>query len=323
MTNDTETAKPNGQGQRILGLDFFRTLAIVEVTLFHMFSDKLPGTFFGVPLFFVLSGYLLAYTSERARIESRFNLINYYWKRFKRIYPSLIIVILTTIGAYHFLAPKVMEAVRPEIISVVLGYNNWWQIEQNADYFARLNNNTPFTHLWFLGVELQYYLIWPVLFLIYAILTNVGGKKFGLAFMTILALAAAVEMPVMQQYFNADISRLYYGTDTRSHALLFGAVLGLAHAGRESNIKSSSIANIFKYLVFFVGLVVTLASIKLVNGQSFTVYQGGMAAMTLLLAARATKSIWATDSTKSTLTTTPNAAARRLTSTKVAQIFTA
>ena len=142
--------------RHIDGLDVLRTLTIVGVTLFHMFPERLPGGYLGVSLFFVLTGFLLAYTSKRSWLEHRFCVKAYYWKRIKRIYPSLFIVLLTTIGIYQFVLPKAVAAIRPEFLSVVLGYNNWWQIAQNADYFTRLTNASPFTHLWFMGIEMQY-----------------------------------------------------------------------------------------------------------------------------------------------------------------------
>lgn len=76
-------------------------------------------------------------------------------------------MILLTVGIYSILAPDVIKAIRMEVVSVVLGYNNWWQISENADYFTRMANQSPFTHLWFLGIELQYYLLWPLLFGLY------------------------------------------------------------------------------------------------------------------------------------------------------------
>lgn len=134
--------------EKVFGLDFLKTLAIIAVTLFHISAKKFSGAFFGVTIFFVVSGFLIAYTCEKVRLENKFDLINYFLKRIKRLYPSLLIVIFSTVGIYYFLAPKVIESIRPEIISVLLGYNNWWQIAQNADYFAILNNLTPFTHLY-------------------------------------------------------------------------------------------------------------------------------------------------------------------------------
>ena len=174
--------------RHIDGLDVLRTLAIVGVTLFHMFPERLPGGYLGVSLFFVLTGFLLAYTSKRSWLEHRFRVTAYYWKRIKRIYPSLFIVLLTTIGIYQFVLPKAVAAIRPEFLSVILGYNNWWQIAQNADYFTRLTNASPFTHLWFMGIEMQYYLVWPLLFALYAFLDILVGRRAGLFVLAVLAL---------------------------------------------------------------------------------------------------------------------------------------
>ena len=141
-----------GRQNHIAGLDALRALAIVGVTLFHMFPDSVKGGYLGVSLFFVLTGFLLAFTSVRSWENGSFHVLRYYGKRIKRIYPSLLIMMLTTIGIFHFLVPDVIAASRPEVESVLLGYNNWWQIEQNADYFTRMANASPFTHLWFLGI---------------------------------------------------------------------------------------------------------------------------------------------------------------------------
>ena len=266
---------------RILGLDGLRSLAIIGVTLFHMFPDTVAGGYLGVSLFFVLSGYLLAYNSENERTSGNFHILRYYLKRIKRIYPSLLVVILSTIGVYHFLAPKVIAAIRPEAFSVVLGYNNWWQIAQNADYFTRLTNASPFTHLWFMGIELQYYLIWPVLFLLYFWIADLFGRRAGLGFIMLLGLGTAVLMPMMYAP-GQDVTRLYYGTDTRIYALLFGAAMGLcqASAAKRRNFKMSS--GILKYCAFGLLLGLTIAGYKLMDGQSSLTYQGGMLFMTVI-----------------------------------------
>lgn len=188
--SDTENSCPckDGKENRISGLDGLRTLAITGVTLFHMFPHTIRGGWLGVSLFFVLTGCLLAYTSEKSRISHSFSLRSYIWKRIKRIYPSLLIMILLTVGIYSILAPDVIKAIRMEVVSVVLGYNNWWQISENADYFTRMANQSPFTHLWFLGIELQYYLLWPLLFGLYVAVSRVLSPRAG----TFLFLAGGV-----------------------------------------------------------------------------------------------------------------------------------
>jgi len=273
-----------GRQNHIAGLDALRALAIVGVTLFHMFPDTVKGGYLGVSLFFVLTGFLLAFTSVRSWENGSFHVLRYYGKRIKRIYPSLLIMMLTTIGIFHFLVPDVIAAIRPEVESVLLGYNNWWQIDQNADYFTRMANASPFTHLWFLGIELQYYLIWPVLFLVYVLWANVFGKRSGAVFFALLGLAAAVLMP-LQYEPGMDVTRLYYGTDTRVYALLLGSALGFWRGGMKPagvQFRSTGGYSWLKYLAFAGILMVAFPAFALMDGQAATTYQWGMLMMTLL-----------------------------------------
>ena len=268
-------------GGRIEGLDGLRTLAIVGVTLFHMFPEAVPGGYMGVSLFFVLSGYLLAYTCSRQLAQGSFSVAGYFWRRIKRIYPSLLLVLLVSTGAYYLLVPDVVAAVRPEVVSVLLGYNNWWQIAQNADYFTRLINTSPFTHLWFMGIELQYYLLWPVLFFFYAVLQSFFGTRAALLFMAFLGLASACVMP-LSYVPGDDVTRLYYGTDMRIYALLFGAVMGLQRAEAGPHVMKSELLRKISCAAFVGMLAITIIAYFTLDGQNPLVYQGGMLAMTLL-----------------------------------------
>ena len=268
-------------GGRIEGLDGLRTLAIVGVTLFHMFPEAVPGGYMGVSLFFVLSGYLLAYTCSRQLAQGSFSVAGYFWRRIKRIYPSLLLVLLVSTGAYYLLVPDVVAAVRPEVVSVLLGYNNWWQIAQNADYFTRLINTSPFTHLWFMGIELQYYLLWPVLFFFYAVLQSFFGTRAALLFMAFLGFASACVMP-LSYVPGDDVTRLYYGTDMRIYALLFGAVMGLQRAEAGPHVMKSELLRKISCAAFVGMLAITVIAYFTLDGQNPLVYQGGMLAMTLL-----------------------------------------
>lgn len=258
------------------GLDAIRTLAIGGVTFFHMFPVAIKGGYLGVSLFFVLTGFLLAYTTS---VQASFSVLSYYIKRIKRIYPELLVMLLVTLGAYTFLLPKTVSGVFEEITSVLLGYNNWWQILQNADYFARITSSSPFTHLWFLGIELQYYFVWPLLYLLYKALKGSAGYKAGLSALGVLALGSAALMPIMYNP-ELDVTRLYYGTDTRIYALLFGAIMGLyaaEHTGTEvvaNKILGTTLATLI--------LAITLVAYVVMSGQASITYQGGMLVMTLL-----------------------------------------
>lgn len=272
---DDKLENPSSQ-KKFLGLNAIRTLAIGGVTLFHMYPDVIKGGYLGVSLFFVLTGFLLAYTTSK---QPSFGVLSYYWKRFKRIYPELLLMLLVTVGLYHFVLPKTVAGVFREVISILFGYNNWWQILQHADYFARITSSSPFTHLWFLGIEIQYYLFWPALYLIYKALNSKFGQKAALSFLGVLTLASAALMPI---FYNPDIdvTRLYYGTDTRLYALLLGAIIGLDVGGNE-NGRTFKISFVGK-IIFLVSLVITLVAYVFMSGQSSLAYQGGMLTMTIL-----------------------------------------
>lgn len=210
--------------KQIAGLDGLRGIAILGVVGYHLVPQAIPGGFLGVNLFFVLSGYLIAVTSRRAQAHSGFYAGKFYWKRIVRIYPALILAVCATLFTAQFLAPDILRGIRAEVLSIFCASNNWWQIAQNASYFTRITGNSPFTHLWSLAIEMQFYLIWPVLFLGYTALDR--RKRWGSGLFTLMIFISVLAMLLLLQP-EGDQSRVYYGTDTRIFALLIGGLLGL------------------------------------------------------------------------------------------------
>ncbi len=272
--------------ERIQGLDALRTLAIVCVTLFHMFPDVVKGGYLGVSLFFVLTGYLLAYTTEKERLAGNFSITRYFLKRFWRIYPPLLVMLFVTLGVYSFFLPELVQDVREEVISIVFGYNNWWQIAGHADYFARIAYASPFTHLWFMGIELQYaFFVWPLLFLFYISIFHWAGKGASVALVALFGLGASSFMP-LSYFVGVDLTRLYYGTDTRIFELFLGAAMGLWRAGVRKRSALEKPYSLYQEAIEFVGfeillVVVVFASIVLDGSQPF-LYNGGMLFVTLI-----------------------------------------
>lgn len=198
------------QGRKYIdGLDALRTLAITLITLFHIFPEIFAGGYIGVCLFLVITGFLLAYGSACDYMSDNFSVLRYFLKRLKRLYPPLLIVILVTVGVYHFLLPNVLDDSGKEIVSILLGLNNWWQLAMNADYFARVANASPFTHMWFFGVEIEYVVLWPLLFGLCVLF-----KRRNILMPVLFGLISA-GMMIFSALKGVDISRLYYGTDNR------------------------------------------------------------------------------------------------------------
>mgnify|MGYP000442849750 CR=1 FL=1 len=131
--------------QKIPGLDGLRGIAILGVIGYHLAPGIFPGGFLGVNLFFVLSGYLMAVTSRRSQAGEGFHALAFYRRRAARIYPALALCVCGTLCAAWLLTPDVLAGIRSEVISILTGTNNWWQIAQNASYFTKITGTSPFT----------------------------------------------------------------------------------------------------------------------------------------------------------------------------------
>ena len=221
------------QNRRIAGLDGLRAIAIIGIVLYHLFPEAVPGGFLGVALFFSIMGYLLVYSTRNELADGSFAIGNYYRKKIRRLYPPLLITLLLCALVQIPLWPRMTKGTFSEILSVLLGYNNWWQIAQNSSYFTRIMNASPLTHLWYLSLTVQYYLIWPLL-LVTGLMLRTVMKRKGVAFLLFFgALISAAEMALLYAP-DADPSRIYYGTDTRMFSLLLGMSLAMYPAERKA-----------------------------------------------------------------------------------------
>ena len=218
--------QPTSTSRYLPGLDGLRAVAILGIVLYHMFPGAVRGGYLGVTMFFVLSGYLLSRTGSAALAQGRWRTLGFWQKRVRRIYPALLWVLALTLIALRLWLPEGLVDVRGELRSILLGYQNWRQILQSQDYFSRLTSTSPFTHMWSLAVELQYYLVWPLLFAIYRAEQGDDGKWGSIGILIALAVASAAAMGFLY-HWTGDPSRAYYGTDTRVHALLLGSAVGL------------------------------------------------------------------------------------------------
>lgn len=272
----------NRSTQKRKGFDALRGIGIAGIVLYHLFPSVCPGGFLGVPLFFVLSGYLMFITSEAEWEKGTFHIGNYYRKRIRKILPPLFTMVIVVCSYLTLVHSSLLTGIRQEICSIFLGYENWWQIGQKASYFTKLANTSPFTHLWFLAVEVQFYLLWPVLFFLYQKACRIiNGKIVCFSFLLLAVLSAG------RMFFlhipGGDPSRVYYGTDTMAFPLLIGIFLGAVRQQYKQicfSIKSQKACLLFALFVVTIGIMFFT-----VDGQANFLYQGGMFLLSLFFAA--------------------------------------
>ena len=148
-------------------LNIIRLVSCIAILLYHL--GVLKGGFLAVCTFFVISGYLSVVSLFN---KSKLSFKDYYFNRLKKLYLPLVIVVLSTITVIHFIPEVYWFNMKPETTSVLGGYNNFWQISSNLDYFSR-SINSPFMHLWYVAIIMQFDLIFPI---IYILLKKVGEK---------------------------------------------------------------------------------------------------------------------------------------------------
>lgn len=147
-------------------IDCFRGIAVLAVIFYHLPNSMLPGGLQGVTIFFVVSGFLMAKNTIRDEKNRQFSFLHFYYKRIKRIYPFLLFSLVVFIFILGISNIRLIGNIRSELPSLIFGYNNWWQLNQGVSYFDSYFNASLFKHYWSLSVELQFYLIWPFLFIV-------------------------------------------------------------------------------------------------------------------------------------------------------------
>ena len=208
-------------------LDTLRILACLAVFLYHL--GYLKGGYLAVCSFFVLSGYL-SYQSAYQR--ENFSLKEYYKKRFEKIYIPFAVVVLFSIGVISLIPSINWLSLKPEVTSTLLGYNNFWQLKANLDYFAR-HADSPFMHFWYMGILLQFELIFP---LFYLFLKKIEEKTKEYIPGIILGLITIISTLYFgyQCYTSNDLMVLYYHTLTRCFSLFLGVWIGWIHTHYHS-----------------------------------------------------------------------------------------
>jgi peptidoglycan/LPS O-acetylase OafA/YrhL len=198
-------------------IDGLRGIAVLLVVLFHGFPYAVAGGFVGVDIFFVISGFLITSIILQGLERQRFSFLDFYIRRVRRLYPALIVVLVATLGFGWFaLFSEEYEALGKHVAGgagFVANIMQWLE----AGYFDRRQELKPLLHLWSLGVEEQYYLIWPVLLALLWRWTRLLPILIGALLLASLALNVAL--------VDSAPDSTFYLIHTRFWELLLGSVL--------------------------------------------------------------------------------------------------
>lgn len=259
----------------VAAIDGLRALAVLAVVAYHATMPEVPGGFFGVDVFFVISGYLvtvlfLARSSRHVAgvpIPQTADTLDFWLRRARRLVPATVAAGVVTWVVFVALGVRDAGSLTAEGLAAVGYVGNWYSLFSDHSYFETISSPSPFLHFWSLAVEAQFYLVWPLLLIV---ALKFGGRLA--AFALALSLAAVSTMVVANLYSpETDPSRAYYGTDARAAGLLLGAALAIV-------VRPTVAAGIPRFFVEIIGWAGVAALVHLVTQTSEFdpfIYRGG------------------------------------------------
>ena len=232
--------------KRSVGIDIIKALSLISVIIYHLYEYQ--GTYIGVVLFFVISGYLITEVLYE-RDDSYFKFIQ---RRYTKIFPPLIVVLVSSCLAFYYFYGYLSEKLVMNSISSLFGLSNFYQVMSGLSYFEKSGDLFPLLHTWSLSIEIQFYIFFP--FLIY-FLKKINMKKEIIAvLLVILSLISAGAM-AYKNFVGYDLSNIYYGTDTRIFSILIGSAFYFIFKDRE--LEKNKINTISYILLAFI-IIATL-----------------------------------------------------------------
>ncbi len=222
-------------------VDGLRAIAVLAVVFFHAFPSLIRGGFVGVDVFFVISGYLISTIIFENLDRGTFSFSEFYARRIKRIFPALILVLVAcfVFGWFVLLADEYKQlgkhiAASAGFISNIIFWNE-------AGYFDNAQETKPLLHLWSLGIEEQFYILWPL------VIWVIWKRKFNL--LTITFFLAIASFMLNLKGVQQDAVATFYSPQTRFWELLSGSLL--AWTAVYKKLEFAKIINKFdSYLAF-------------------------------------------------------------------------
>ena len=266
----------NERGIRYIpAIDGLRAVAVIAVILYHLGFKWIPGGFLGVDLFFVISGYVITrLLLDSIQRSGGLDLRAFYVARIRRLLPPLVFMILTTTIFVGFWAPDTMRRFLGDAPFALFGGMNWWLVFRETDYFEAIGRPPLLQHTWSLGVEAQFYLVWPLILLL--VLRYFGKNKIPGAALLIAAFSGIALLVVSLQIDAANtskVSHVYFGTDTHSIGLFLGAALAVRWIPQNLQETVTRKAQDFIDGIGIVGFLGIIAAFLFIDENDPTLYK--------------------------------------------------
>ena len=257
MLPDMQSAGHARHFQYRPAVDGLRGVAVLAVLGFHAFPETVSGGYVGVDVFFVISGFLITGIIARQLLHADFTFSDFYWRRVRRLFPALVLVLTTTLAlGWFLLLPNEFKQLGKHATAAAAFVANF-ALWRESGYFDTAAGFKPLLHLWSLGIEEQFYLLWP------AVLVGLWKRKTALLIMLAMLVLASFALSVHMAR-AAPVANFYWPV-SRFWELGAGCLLALLMEHPCAAVASRSgerrILEIGYNLLPLAGLILILASI--------------------------------------------------------------
>ena len=228
--------------------------------LYHL--GILKGGYLAVCTFFVLSGFL---TVKSAMQQETFSVGQYYKRRLIQTYIPLAAVTFISVLVITLIPEISWLNLKPETTSVLLGYNNWWQLSASLDYFAR-HVSSPFMHFWYVAIQLQFDAVFPLIYLFLKKVREKEGKQAQYLFLSMGTILSAIYMILL--YGAGSVMAAYYDTFSRVHAILAGILWGIFSEDRRERGAKQKLVSGDKAALFWFSVLIWILMLLFSNSDS-------------------------------------------------------
>jgi peptidoglycan/LPS O-acetylase OafA/YrhL len=212
-------------------IDGLRAIAVTLVVNFHAFPEAVPGGFIGVDIFFVISGFLITGIVARELVSDRFSLLHFYDRRIRRIFPALLLVLFAVLVlGFLWMLPEAYARLSTDVFASAAFSANIGLL-LHSGYFDVESAKKPLLHLWSLGIEEQFYLVWPPILMLAA--------RFRISLLAVAATIGLASFVLNVALIGSNPVATFYLPFTRGWELLAGAALACAW-GQIPQDESSS-----------------------------------------------------------------------------------
>jgi peptidoglycan/LPS O-acetylase OafA/YrhL len=198
-------------------IDGLRAVAILFVVIFHAYPKFLRGGFIGVDIFFVISGYLITSIILKQQSQNNFSLIDFYSRRIKRIFPSLIVVLtFALVAGWYILLENEYELLGKHIAAGSIYISNF-VLQSESGYFDIDSELKPLLHLWSLAIEEQFYLVFPLLLIL--------GGRFRVNPLVIISTCLSISLLLNVIQIDEKPTEVFFFPTSRAWELLIGSLI--------------------------------------------------------------------------------------------------